>query len=174
MGSIRCSERAFTNAKKRATNKWGRDHTNEDGWADQAAPKRLTPRHRRSLMRRSPRRFRKTCLVAGKACRVAHIMGGIVQGRCLNVTCQRDHSDAQSRRKKGWHKAKRAACLCGCCHVFSPYRHTRRHISCACLAGLLARGSAPFPAFPVQRQVAYRVRLTAYSRGGGFSLGRMP
>lgn len=91
---------------------------------------------------------RTVCLVAGKTRGVTHIMGSIVQRSGLNVACQRNHCDTQRQSEKGGHHAQVAACHCLCCHVFSPYRHTRRILFHPRLAGLLARGSWPFPAFP--------------------------
>ena len=56
---------------------------------------------------------------------------------------------------------------------FSLPSHPTACFHFTCLAGLLARGSMPLPAFPDQTGVKWQCgrRLSAYSRGGGFRFG---
>jgi hypothetical protein len=56
------------------------------------------------------RQARQNCatkldLVAGKTSCVAHIMCGVMQSGCLNVSSERDHRNADHRSKQCWQDA---------------------------------------------------------------------
>jgi hypothetical protein len=58
----------------------------------------------------------------------------------------------------------------------APHAHPARWKDDLAQAGLLARGSSPFPAFPglaLQSPVAFGERLTADSCGGSFGFGAL-
>jgi len=69
------------------------------------------------------------CLVAGEASCVTHIVCGVMQSGCLNVTGQGDNTQAQNDGEYGWQKTKTSSRSIQCFsrHFVSPYRHTRRH-----------------------------------------------
>ena len=70
-------------------------------------------------------------LVAGKACRVAHVMGGIMQCCSLHVAGQRHQGNAHhsGEQRRYEFAARGTGGLNHCRRLHSPYRHTRRHLA---------------------------------------------